>query len=343
MEENQQVEATPAVESAEAAVEALTKEYDIDEDDFVPGGEMPDEGELGDLDEADEPEGAAAESDGAVEEPVVFSSSLLVRAQALGLTQDDLEAFGGVESAERALGVIERKELARRMTSDSVQDQQQDAAQEAIPEMSAEDIFEEVFPDVDEDMIEPSLLSGLKALTGVFSSRINSLQAELTASREQSKSVSDLLNKQHVEAFNQRFDASIEGLGDEFVPLLGSGKGFEMDHSSDQFKNRVKVIDAMSLLHGGYKARGEKIPEESAIFNSAVQMVLGDQIKASVQEKLKEKLRGRSKQFIARPSSRKASEEPLSNEAIAVRNANEKLRKMGLAFAGTAEEGDSDL
>jgi len=183
--------------------------------------------------------------------------------------------------------------------------------------------FELTFEDPD---LAPEIVEKLKALNKHYSAKVKALNGNV-------KQLVGYIQAQERAAFEMRFDAWVEGLGDGFKPVLGEGRGYKMPRDSKEFRNRIKVLEKMDQLIAGSKVQN---PDHEKIFHEAVNAVFGDRIRKQTEDKLAASVKKRQGQMLSRPTHR-----PTGTKRSAEAEAKEFVRDF-MKSAGESTPGADD-
>jgi len=247
----------------------------------------------GDTEETVEtPADDAAESNG-------ISDELLDRALELGYTLDEIKGFRSAKSLTKEIDRVEKlqKRLQERQAG------KKPAKDEAVPD-------EEALPEPNwEELIELGHDPDMIALQKTNWQRAQRAEAQ----------VQQLLQTEQARAFEaqcQRFDDALNGLGEEYAPILGSGRrGDLMTSSPEQAANRQKVFTKMDVLRRGYEQSGEKVPPEADLIQEAVQASFYKHAQQIARKALTKDIKKAGSQALSRPHS--TGGKPLSGAPLA--------------------------
>jgi hypothetical protein len=300
--EEKKPEAAPAQDPRETLAESLPSEKAAAPQMADPDGD----GRLAGDDEASE-EGAAEEGEKAkaapekdAEEAPAVSDELTARAEAVGLSADDIKDLG--TTATKTVALMEKQLLTLGgSTPESGQ-----ASGEKQPEAEKKPEGDDEIPDLSADDYDEPLVkvtTRMKATVKALSSELASLKAERAAERG--------------EAFFSRFDHWVDS--QNAPDVLGKGRGVELDANSAQYKNRLKVLETVQVLATGYQRTGRPVPQEDLLFKQAMTLALGEKVATENKEKATQ---ARGRQMIFRPGSRSARAVPSGTRKAedAVRN-----------------------
>lgn len=114
-----------------------------------------------------------------------------------------------------------------------------------------------------------------------------------------------------------RFDDTLNNIGDEFKDVFGTGKvGELLQKSPEQAQNRKAVFDKMNMLRHGYLRAGQNVPVEADLIQEAVHATFYKHAQTTARNKLKGDIQRASSQALSRPNSGGAK--PLSGQSLAL-------------------------
>jgi hypothetical protein len=218
-----------------------------------------------------------------------FSDELLARAEKLGLSKEEVADFGTEEAANKALTLFEKKSTATGTQTEQKPDS--DANKNA-----ATAAFKKYEVKLDPNVFDPEIIETVNGINEHYSKQFEAMEGQLNEARQS-------LNRQQALQFEQQFDGWIKELGDGYKDVLGDGRGAEMDKKSEQFGNRVKVLDEMETIAAGFVKTGKQVPPYGELFEKALASVFKDKQKEIARKEISGKLGKR--QIIARPSQRR--------------------------------------
>jgi len=243
-----------------------------------------------------EPEFQESDSDQPVIEPVQSASeqtippmrspidnALVERAIRVGLSFNEALGFSD-ESLTAVVGALERKVQAdAEVAKTKIETKQEDDALDLFATLNKEDF-------------EPEVVQLLETLAGQVKAQRDEIRA-LKSTSEQSAAAAQQVAVREVEDW---FDKQISGLGEDYANTLGTGGYRTLAPGSAQLAKRDALAGQMAILLAGYQTIGRQAPSREDVFNSALKMVLGDEIAKMSQRKVEEKLRRSAGQHIQR-------------------------------------------
>jgi len=219
--------------------------------------------------------------------PDAFPEYLLMRAKSLGLdTQKVQSQFSSPKDLEAALELVE----ASRPT-----DQPQEPAEEKSDEKPpAED--EPYDCGLSADEFDPTLVKAINRIGQEAIGAVRRLQRENSELKEH---LDSLRGAWATRQLDDLFSAAPE----EYREFVGEGGVDDLDPDSEHFKNRGRVVTAMTAIAAGLQQTGQKVPSHKALFRQALSQVFGDELKAKQGKvaETKERLERRAKASMGRP------------------------------------------
>lgn len=222
-------------------------------------------------------------------EPEFISEDTLARAIDAGIALGDALSFPNEQALERVISAMERRLTGARKGE----------SRERVPEG---DLLAEL-PKLDPENYDPEVIKYLEALAGV----VKKQQEELRTARERDYQTQQSAREYTTREVENWFDKQVESLGEAYADTLGSGRYRSLNQGSQQFKNREKVAETMSILLSGYNATGRQPPDREEVFDMAVGMVFADKIEQIHGAEITKDLRERSSQHIQRAGGRKVT------------------------------------
>lgn len=226
-----------------------------------------------------------------------FSDELLDRAVAAGYELSDLREFRSAKALEKELARFER--LQQRLQG----------KKPAESESAAEQEPESKEPDWDrliEDGHDPDIIALQKSnwqRAAAAEAKVRQLEAA-----EQNRSA---------QAFFDRFDDVLNGLGEQYATIFGKGRRDELTKSSPEaVANRQKVLTTMTILKNGFQQAGGPVPSDEELIHQAVQACYYKQANEFARKELKRKVQNAGSQALSRP--RSGSNKELSGQERAL-------------------------
>lgn len=235
----------------------------------------------------------AAETDGP-------SDELLDRATELGYTLDELKQFRSVSALEKDIARVEKlqQRLQERQAGKTPAKPENAPVEESEPEPNWDEMIEEGH--------DPANVAIQKQLWQ------RAAKAEAAV-----KQVMQAEQNRIWEAQCERFDSTLNNMGEEYRELFGNGRRGDLLKSSPELAaNRDRVFDQMAILRAGYQAAGKTIPSEPDLINEAVQSSFYKQTQQIARKALKAEIKKAGSQSLSRPHS--TGTKPLSGESRAL-------------------------
>lgn len=216
-----------------------------------------------------------------------ISDELLDRAIALGYELDDIREFKDAKAFEKELARVER--FQQRLQSKKT------VSDDAVP---GEPEVEQKEPNWDQ-MIEDGHDPDIIALQKSTWQRAQAAEAEV-------RQLKQLEQMRAAQAESDRFDDALNGLGDEYEPILGKGRRASL--SKETLANRQKVFTKMGVLRRGYELSGEPVPPEADLIQEAVQASFYKQAQQFARNSIKKQIKNAGSQALSRPRSGSSKE-----------------------------------
>ena len=127
------------------------------------------------------------------------------------------------------------------------------------------------------------------------------------ALQEENDYLKSKIDRQADQSYFDWLDTRIEKLGGDFHEKLGEGETEDLQPDSEQYENRLKLANRMSVAIRTYKKQGKAVPSRNKVFDGAVKYLFKKETnKSKTDEKTAKDLQARSKQVVGK-SSRKSS------------------------------------
>ena len=231
-----------------------------------------------------------------------FSDELLDRAAELGYTLEEIKGFRSEKSLEKDVLRSERLQQRMQERMASKTGKETPAQDEAEPEPEPEPNWEELL----EAGHDPDVI----AMQQKMWQRATKAEALV-------KQVFKADQDRAWDAQCERFDDTLNKLGEEYKSLLGNGRrGDLMKSSPEAAANRDRVFEKMAILRSGYAQAGKTMPPESELINEAVQASFYKQTQEIARKALKGEIKKAGSQALSRP--RSAGTKALSGESLAM-------------------------
>jgi hypothetical protein len=308
------VEDTQVAEPLETATEP--SEYDFDDPMFDRESADTESEETNETAEAPEgveetpPEDTGEVADEAVPD-IPFSDELLIRAGELGFTAGEVSRFGSPEALQTALDASERA-ILQMLGSKKEPEPEQAAETVETFEFNREKLLEK-FDEEYVDFLESNERRHFESRQALRK-ELADLHTQLGELKQHTESSQREIQERQAEEQQSRFDAFIDGLGEEYRDLLGSGPSKKMPPTSAEFRNRVEVWERMQALRAWHMQRGHA-PEADKLYREALHAAFGDQFQTIARKQIETTSATRRKSAIARPAGREGTVDPTTKAA----------------------------
>ena len=323
-EERKNIEAneeTDGIEGkkAEEGEEKILKPEEIYDDTDIEFGESKEEIPPDDKKEEEEGKDKGGEDRNQGE----VSPELAARAEAMGISKEDVQLFGSAAAVERAVALLEAKaaKLPNPDEPGGKKEEKKDGEGEDAGDKKSEEDDEFVLVDLDPDEYDEPLVRGFKTMSKMVE-RLKGLEARL-------KDIDSAFSMQGVVEFEAKFDNWLEELGEAAEADLGKGRGLELKKDSPQMASRVKIIDEYQALADRLAKEGKPLPPQAELFEEALRRALPDvhsKVKKTKTQNNDQTPRG-SRRPVSRRSDAAKSKDPRRD---AVRFVKQKLREAGV-------------
>jgi len=272
-------------EVVESSPEDIVEEEPVFEDPVVSDTETEEEAVVGE---------APADDDGG------FRNDQYAMGAALGMTPEQVRAFGDPDSFDQVAGRVAQGMQQRQMP-----------VQQGAPPVG--NFAFESPDDFDENIVAMNnhanwRFTQMEAMLGAMHQQQQRLQAETTG-----REVDSILNSYSEEIF---------------------GRGRLSDVEQESAMNRVSVANEIARQGHGYMTQGQQVPPLEQLVDQAVNTLYGTQMKDQALRNVSEKTRKNASQATAKPTQQEES--PVSGQEAAVRAAAEWHRQNG-TFTGQDE------
>ena len=237
-----------------------------------------------------------------------FSDGLLDRAAELGYTLEEIKSFRSEKSLEKEVARSERlqQRLQERQAAKEPA-KEPEPAEDAEPEPNWEELLEAGH--------DPDVIAMQQKMWQRATKAEALVKQVLQADQDRAWS-----------AQCERFDDTLNKLGEEYKSILGEGRRGELLKSSPEAAaNRDKVFEKMAILKSGYEQAGKAVPPEAELINEAVQASFWKQSQTFARKALKSEIKKAGSQALSRP--RSAGTKSLSGESLAMKKEQEFWRE----------------
>jgi hypothetical protein len=250
------------------------------------------------------------------------SPELAARAEAMGISKEDVQLFGSAAAVERAVALLESKaaKLPAPDEPGGKEEKKDGEGEDAGDKKDGED-DDFVVVDLDPDEYDEPLVKGFKTMSKMVE-KMKGLESRL-------KDIDSAFSMQGVVEFETKFDNWLEELGEAAEADLGKGRGLELKKDSPQMASRVKIIDEYQALADRLAKEGKPLPPQAELFEEALRRALPDvhsKVKKTKTPNNDQTPRG-SRRPVSRHSDAAKSKDPRKE---AVRFVNQKLREAGV-------------
>jgi len=225
-----------------------------------------------------------------------ISDEALTRAILAGIPLSEARAFPSEESLLRV--------------ADAVLKASAEPGQEADEEVA--DPFAD-FPELDPEEYGPNVIKAFEAMKSALKAQNETIN-EFRRQQAESVEAAQVAASRDVE---QWFDRQVEGLGEDFAEVLGTGGFSSLEPGSSQRAKRDQIASRMAITLAGYQATGQVAPPREEVFQEAARIVLQQEFAEARERKLSKDLEKRAGQHIARPGGKKTknTQNPLEETA----------------------------
>jgi|GEM_PF-3837393 len=324
----------PQSQPAQAPTAAEPESDIFDLDDEPAAGDSP-------ADDGDSGAQASEPADAPDEDAKGPSPQLLKRAEAFGISADELKSYAK-DQAERFIDCLEfaAGRSALQQQAAWVQQQQQAAWVQQQQQLSAAPAT--LQPGAQPWELKPITLgddygpemkdlhSNVVGLHQWMQGELTQRQAVIDQMQQQMQMLGGYVaNQIQLQRINA-FDGFIAELGDDWADTLGKGGSLDLPADSQERKARDAIWDAQEAILAHAQMTQQPPPSPRELFNRARRMVYGDKIETEARRKVLKMVRDEQGRFTARPTHREMRSN-LSPDERARRAVAAKLREKGLA------------
>lgn len=227
-----------------------------------------------------------------------FDAELLSMAAECGFTEQEARDFGTTKQLIKALLPISRR------LEQMGQPRQADQAQPAP--IKTDDGFKWAI-DPEKDGFDPKLVSELNRYHEWNAKRLEAYDKRVgeMSQREQRREAEESRRTEMTR--QERFDESLNALGEEYRELFGSGNVNSLKQDSKEWSNRRQVYMAMRVAEKSWRDMGTPVTDSKVLLQQALGMVFHDKQQELARKKVASSLSSRSNSSMSRPSSRKTA------------------------------------
>lgn len=242
-----------------------------------------------------------------------FDAELFSMGRELGVSEDALLALGSAEKAVEYLYVLNER-VERRQATEEPKPESKPKAPDRY--FDAETHGEEWAKYEDH-----------------VTKELGELRQRVDQQTERAKHFEVAQQQAQAQAFLQQFDGILTGMG-EITEFIGEGPANTFAADSTEMAARNDVLNEVLLVAAGYQATNQPVPPVEELVSRAVQVKLGEQIRAKTEEKVTReiggRLRNRKGQFSPRPSQRDSvADDGKSPTARAIARVRQKMKDAG--------------
>ena len=224
--------------------------------------------------------------------------------QQIGLSRDQVEAFGTPEAFD---GMIER------ISYDDEGEEETAPSAPPTPQEEYSSYVLEAEGDYDE---------GIVKFVSHTNDQLKAMNETMAGLREENSRLIQAEYARHAETNVAEFERIVNTMDEATF-----GRGEQDNLPSHEADSRMRLAEAVSRLGHGYEARGEDIPPMARLVEEASGAVFGNEIKNQTLRKASERSRQQRSQASAIPTHEEAS--PLTSDEAAVKAATEWQQEQG--------------
>lgn len=239
-------------------------------------------------------------------EPSPFTEDDFRGAAELGMTPDEVKAFG---HPARFRAMAERfAEIGARNALRTMQQQRGEAPMPSRDGQPTPGAFKFKFEDKDGEAPWD------KEFTGQLQSFSEQTFGQLSEMRnavirtiqelDQLKALGDDLKRRDGEADEREFDTWVDSLGPGYEELLGKGPTSAFQQADAKRLNRQAIRDLSAMLEQGYRSNRQTPPTKAELRKMALNAKFAEKLKTIAARELKGQLDQRSRQSVARATDR---------------------------------------
>jgi len=231
-----------------------------------------------------------------------FDEALVTQAREMGFVDSEIRDFGSDAALQRTLGLLRGRAESASDTAgdDTAGDLLGGAGQGEKEGPGPEGELEDFVPfevGLSEETYDPELVKVVKGLSDHNGSQIQRLTQQVGA-------LANELRMRDAVSFEHWFDSELETLPDDFKSIVGEGPGVELGKDSQEYKNRIKVVDQMNTIDRGREASGLPELPQREVFRQAIRAVFGDKQVEFAKSEVRRQARRRKGQIVSRPTAR---------------------------------------
>jgi hypothetical protein len=254
---------------------------------------------------AEEPSGGAEESAGDGEGDEI-PPELLAMAEAVGFSQEDVEAFGSIEAANKAVALMASKvaDLGLAPSEKPAEPAPPPAAPKTeAPKGDPLSQLDAAMSELDalkiDDEIDPSIKDSVERVSRAARAAIDAVKVVAGQVNASAVSAEDAQHRQAV----AWFETKLAGKGKEWEAVFGAGGNRDLKPDSAEIKARSELWNTMFAMARGFASLGKEVSEDQ-LFDMALSAKFGAKAQEMNNRKLAEQVNRNAKRVIRRPSAR---------------------------------------
>lgn len=144
----------------------------------------------------------------------------------------------------------------------------------------------------------------IKGLHDQFNAKLEAQRREIEGTKAFQQQLAEERQKVELARYVKEFDDFVDGLGDEWKPLLGEGSGFQLPKDSLALKNRVHLDSTAKQLQYGRQQQGMPELGQEELLKRALRIAFPQKQEQVVRRQIEEEVSSRSRMITARPTSK---------------------------------------
>jgi hypothetical protein len=163
---------------------------------------------------------------------------------------------------------------------------------------------DEYKPNLDLDQYDENVIGEFDRLNRFHLEREKRLEEQLRDVTSFHEQIRQAQEASRFQSEVQTFDTIASGID---ASLLGDKPLNEYSQDSPEIQNRAQLWEQYRIMENGYRASGTTVPDKQTLMQQAYRAAFGDKVVEQKQRELSNKLKQRSKQHTAPPTSRRAT------------------------------------
>jgi len=248
------------------------------------------------------------------EEGNYFDNDLVQKAFDYGLSKEEIEAFGNndvlthhLTSMDKQFLSIGKEQLNKPISNDN-------STNKNIPVSSDKETGFKV--NLSPDVYEQELIDTVEGLNKFYQDKLSGLESKL-------EQITQKEIQRETDYLYDTFDSIIDGLEDSYKDVLGKGSRHDIDKGSEQFKNRVKILENVNALDAGLKSMNKPVPNFESLVQKAINMEYSNLAKKNVRQDIAKQLDKQKNRFTIPPTN--VNPKAVSGRDKAIMNIKKKL------------------